>query len=443
MPQNYYFSANQNAKRLHGGPTGSMRMYSPVFSRGIQYMRKTKQTNPKTKTPKKKATPFRDTGGIIGSSVGKMFNNATLGRNIGRWLGSGIGSIFGSGDYSIMGPVPMNNVLTNGNQIPKFNLGSTGTIVSHREYLFDVTGTSNFTINKLSLNPGVSATFPWLSNIAQGYQEYAIHGMIFEFRSLITDFVTSGSPGVVIMSTNYNADAPIYNSKQEMENAEYAVATKPTINIIHGIECASNQTVNPRKYIRTGQLPSNEDYKTYDLGNFQFATQGNPTQLLGELWVSYVVELFKPILPKDVFGTAVGGHVQKTGVNTANPLGTFITSSTGPLQPIVGTDSISFYGQPGNVYQVTVVWNWTTAVASTTPAVLSTPGLAFVTPAYYANGQPSIGTGSGFFASTMVFQAYYKCATTSPSICYVYFNTVGGAFGTGAVADVTVDNVPS
>jgi len=31
MSQNYYFSAKQNAKRLHGDPTGLIEMYSPSF----------------------------------------------------------------------------------------------------------------------------------------------------------------------------------------------------------------------------------------------------------------------------------------------------------------------------------------------------------------------------------------------------------------------------
>jgi len=140
-------------------------------------MRNTKQ-QPKQRSKDKKQkntkqTPFRDTGGVIGASIGNMFGNGQIGRNIGKWLGTGIGSIFGSGDYAMMGPTPNNNVLVNGAQIPRFDgYNKTSNIVSHREYLRDIQGTTAFTNTSLPLNPGLFTTFPWLSNLAQCYQEY-------------------------------------------------------------------------------------------------------------------------------------------------------------------------------------------------------------------------------------------------------------------------------
>jgi hypothetical protein len=152
---------------------------------------------------KPKAKPFRDTGGIVGNRIGGMFGNASAGRGIGRWLGTGIGSIFGSGDYTLAGSQPMYNVMMNGSQIPKFDSTRQTNVVCHREYLKDFTGTTGFSLNTFSLNPGLADTFPWLSTVASSYQEYKFHGLVFEFRSLITDFVTGGAPGVIIMATNY------------------------------------------------------------------------------------------------------------------------------------------------------------------------------------------------------------------------------------------------
>ncbi len=401
---------------------------------------KTKQKqNSKPKQRSRKSTPFADTGGVVGQAIGSMFNAPGIGKGIGKWLGSGIGSIFGSGDYTMVGPQPSNNVLTNGAQIPKFDTTKNTSVISHREYLRDITGTTSFTVHSFALNPGVSHTFPWLANLAQGYQEYRFLGCIFEFRSLITDFVTSGSPGVVVLSTNYNADAPPYDTKQEMENAEYSVAVKPTSNLIHGIECDPKQTVFPTRYVRSGALAPGQDYKTYDLGNFQLATQGNPNQLLGELWVSYVVEFSKPILPKDVHGTAIGAHIQRSTISTANPLGTSFISSKGTLVSTSYSNGFTFFGQPGNEYTVTVVWTWVTAVAATTPAVTTTTGLAFYSTPQYANGTNSIASAAGGFASTMVFQAIYKCVASSPGTCIVEFATTGGAFGSAASVDILID----
>lgn len=323
---------------------------------------------------KKKQTPFADVGATIGNGISSMFG-IPYAKGIGKWLGSGIGQIFGSGDYQMVGAEPSYNLLTNGNQIPKFSTTRQTNIVSHREYLGDITGTAAFTNRTYPINPGSSITFPWLSTIAQNYQQYKIHGLIFEFRPLITDFVTSGAPGVVVMATNYNADEPAYTTKQEMENSEYAVSVKPTCNLMHGVECATNQTVLNELYVRPAGLASNLDLKFTDLGNFQFASQGNPVQLLGELWCSYTIEFFKPILPKDVGGNVTSITTARTGFTASFPLGTGAGTVYGDLPGFaVNSTGLGWTANPGNFYLVTIHWKGDTAA---TPALLYpsvTPG---------------------------------------------------------------------
>jgi len=327
-----------------------------AFTAPKQKKAQAKQTRPK------KSKPFQEVGSIVGNAIGSMFGNAAGGKGIGRFLGSGIGSIFGSGDYTMMGPKPSYNVLTNSAQIPKFDTTKQTNIVCHREYLGDITGTAGFNNASYPLNPGLASTFPWLATVAQNYQEYKFHGVIFEFRSLITDFVTNGAPGVVIMATNYNADAPIYTTKQEMENSEYAVSVKPTIDLCHGIECAVSQTILPQRYVRSGSVPVGQDLRLYDYGNFQFATQANPTQDLGELWVSYCVEFLKPILPIDVGGDATSGHLYKTGATTAAPLGVVTFVNSGNMGLTTTGTSFSFVAQPQQQYNLTISWASATSV---------------------------------------------------------------------------------
>jgi len=260
-----------------------------------QQQKKTVKTAKSNNT--KKNTPFRDIGGVIGTVAGSFFENPIAGANIGKWLGSGIGSIFGSGDYTTVGPRPSYNVLSGSAQIPKFSATHSTNIVCHREYLGDIAGTATFNNKSYPLNPGMEQTFPWLSTIAGNYQEYRFHGLIFEFRPLITDFVTSGQPGVIIMSTNYNSEASAYTSRQQMENAEFAVSVKPTTAMIHAIECKMSETPLKELYVRSTPPINGDDLRMSDLGKFQFATQANPVIDLGELWVSYCVEFFKPIIP--------------------------------------------------------------------------------------------------------------------------------------------------
>lgn len=382
----------------------------------------------------KKPTPFRDVGGIVGSQLGGMFRLPML-KGVGRWLGTGIGSIFGSGDYSLVGDLPRSNVLMNGAQVPQFSTTSATNVVCHREYLGDILGTTAFTNQLFPLNPGIGNTFPWLSTIAQNYQEYKFHGLIFEFRSLITDFVTGGAPGVVIMATNYNSDLPAYTTKQQMENSEYAVATKPTLHLIHGVECMPAQTVLPQSYVRVGAVPVGQDLRTYDLGNFQLATQGNPAQLLGELWVTYCVEFFKPVLPPTP--PAVTGHLSRTTVTPTNPLGQITLLLTGDLALTPANDNVSWQALPGATYLVQVNWVGTGALTISLP----TPSYTNVTAvSYFFNDTASLAQGGSNGASslTMSYSGVVRSSASTPVTANLKFAANGLFPSTVVQADVIV-----
>jgi hypothetical protein len=431
-------------------------MYSPVDVSRIQYMTTSKQqkqraarrvlaqrqlvksmANVKLAPPpkKKKNKPFATVGQTLGSAVGGLFGSPMIGSGVGRWLGKGIGSIFGSGDYEMVGQSPSYNVLSNGSQIPKFSTTHATNIVCHREFLGDITGTTTFTNRRYPINPGSTITFPWLSTIAQNYQQYRIHGIIFEFRPLITDFVTNGAPGVVIMATNYNADEPLYTTKQAMENSEYAVSVKPTRDLIHAVECAPGQTVLSELYVRPGGLASNLDLKFTDLGNFQFATQGNPTQLLGELWCSYNIEFFKPLLPNDVGGNVQSQSITRSGIAGAAPFGTIGVVSTGDLADfVITTTSLSWTAQPDNLYSVSISYSGTVAAAISNPTVAVSNGV--LTPAFYNDtGTFTQSPNNGIIAQAATWVYMVKCTATSPSTVTL---TLGGG-GTYPAGTVSLD----
>jgi hypothetical protein len=139
-----------------------------------------------------------------------------------------------------------------------------------------------------------------------------------------------------------------------MENSEFAVSVKPTKDLMHGIECATSQTVLPKLYVRTGDPPSGQDLRLYDLGQFQFATQNNPVQNLGELWVSYCVEFFKPILP--AIGLDVGYSLYTNSASGAAPFGTGFVAGFGDLQDFAWTSTtIRWTALPGVKYLVNYI----------------------------------------------------------------------------------------
>lgn len=181
--------------------------------------------------------------------------------------------------------------------------GPRGITVVHKEYLMDIKPTDLFTVQKLQLNPGLSQTFPWLSQITDAYEQYRFKGLVFEYKStaaLFTPGAQTAALGTVIMACNYNANSPTFGSKREMENYVGANSTTPTSNMAMAVNV--NNPITDLAYIRLGQpTEENFDLRLYDIGSFQIATVGNqiPTApatpgSIGELWATYEVELFKP-----------------------------------------------------------------------------------------------------------------------------------------------------
>lgn len=385
-------------------------------------------------------TPFADVGRIVGGSAGSLFGNPKVGANIGRWLGSGIGSIFGSGDYTMVGQQPAYNVLTNGNQIPKFSSDGQANVVTHREYLGDISGTALFTNNAYPLNPGMSKTFPWLSTVAGCYQEYKWHGLIFEFRPLTTDFANAGVPGVVIMSTNYNADAPLYLSKQQMENAEFAVSTKPTLACIHGVECAVTHNVLGTKFVRDTLPPAGQDLRLYDHGNFQFATQNNsPNVVLGELWVSYCVELLKPILPGTIGGGGIS-HFYRASTGGTTALGSVaVRVLVNELDIAVTSNTITFPNALTGTYNIKILHVGTAALFS--GFTLSSVTNGEVIPNIFDGATVGFGQApSGVTTSNVMYDTYVKLTPNNVSTVLTF---AVGVFPTNSDIDVFITSVSS
>ena len=218
-----------------------------------------------------------------------------------------------------------------------------GIVVRHCEYIGDVTPSVAFQNQAFDLNPGLDAVFPWLSQISSAYTEYRWRGIVAEYRSMSSDAVlstnASSSLGSVMMATQYNAlDLP-FTTKVEMQNYIYSNSCKPSLSMYHPIECRSN--VLNKFYLRQGSIPEGSDERFYDLGNFQVATQGcqATTGSIGELWVHYEVELYKPKFK-------IGSNLQAdlfylTGVSNAAPLGTAYTDGYAGMADNLGIKFIS------------------------------------------------------------------------------------------------------
>ena len=241
-------------------------------------------------------------------------------RTIGKWLGGAVDRFVGTGDYSI----ERNTVLRPGT-VPAMHSSSTTTLVRHREYIADVvsnTGTAP-TITTYTLNPGLTATFPWLASVAQCYEMYRILGCVFEYRTLSGDVTTASNQGYICSAVNYNPTGSPFTTKSAIENAMGGQSKKPSEDMFIPVEC--KPVLNPlgEYFVRDSPLTSSQNANFYDLGVVTIAVGGNPTGgvVLGELWVTYEVELAKPamdLVTNDVDGARL---MSPTGTASATPWG--------------------------------------------------------------------------------------------------------------------------
>ena len=245
----------------------------------------------------------------------------------------GMGMYTGRGDYK-------NELIDGGgSNAPLFGNSAAGIVVSHKEYLSDIFGPpagQAFNVQTLTVNPGLSSIFPFLSQLACNYAEYEFQQLIFTYKSTTTDIgnSTTGQCGTVVLVFNYNASEPAYTDKGAMMEAFGSVNVKCTENALMGVECDPAQlSGSPGMYVRANPVVTGQDLKTYDRGTFQLAVCNSPAAYanlpIGELWVDYTCVLRKPKLfasrgldvDRDVL-YASNSLVPSSGCSLNNPIGT-------------------------------------------------------------------------------------------------------------------------
>jgi hypothetical protein len=122
-------------------------------------------------------------------------------------------------------------------------------------------------------------------------------GLAFEYKAMSGVSIASAGVlgmGTVALAAQYRANATTFTNKVEMMNQMWAVDGRPSDSFMLPIECAPAETPLDCLYIRGATVP--DDVKFYDLAKVTLAMTGIPVtnSLIGELWVTYDVELYKP-----------------------------------------------------------------------------------------------------------------------------------------------------
>jgi hypothetical protein len=293
--------------------------------------RKTSTKNSNTKNAELGflAKALRGLGNLGGTTMGAMVGAPGAGGAIGHSLGAAVSKWLGAGDYTVSRNTITQRAASN---IPMMHNNGQSIIVRHREFISSISGSVAFTVqSSLAINPGMAATFPWLSSIAARFQEYEFKGMVFHYVPTSGTFNgTTAALGSVMLQTTYRSTDSAPSYKAEMLNEYCANEVVPFETMAHPIECDPKENPFAIHYVRTGPIPSGEPLM-YDLGTTFIATQGmKDTAVVGDLWVTYEVELKKPLISSPVVSSPM--YFSRT---YASPT----TSSffSGTAGPIIGT----------------------------------------------------------------------------------------------------------
>jgi hypothetical protein len=319
----------------------------------------------KSKRPKKASTSSNNELATVTRMLKQMNNRpGSEVTDLGRLLlkGGNIASsffgfpkIFGSGSYA------MTNSLWNAtSQVPIMHSSNESVRIKHREYIGDITmNGANFLTYPFAINPGLASTFPYLSAVAQNFQEYSFKGLVFEYKSTSATALVSGTNtamGSVMLAAQYRADAPIFVNKTQLLNEMWSVDTVPSQNTVLPVECAPAETVLPKQYIRTGAVTG--DIKLFDLCTLTVATFGAQTgqnNVVGELWASYDVELCKPQVSSTVSAPGSSAYYGiSNSWSTNNLFGGVLPSAASTIAITTNLNTLSFPVGSGGYYLISI-----------------------------------------------------------------------------------------
>lgn len=319
---------------------------------------------PKTKSVKNTRKPQSNRP----SSATQSFNfdkplesgGEAIGRKLGAFAGKLLGKITGVGDYSV--DLPSGGTQISPTVVPEFihSDNARETRIRHREYVGDVYASSTagaFTNKAYVINPGSLSTFPWLAGIARNFDQWQPHGMAVIFKSLSSTYSATQSLGTVIIATDYDVTDNDYENKIEMENSQFAVSGSAATCLMHPIECAPDERMTRVLLVRDDNTVDTDRW--FDLGKLQVASAGClANQLLGELWITYDISLFKPQLKATVnpalirfcsfkAAGAVSNSSLFNGTITSDPKSTFFVSP-GNFNLVFPRNAL------GTFYQITI-----------------------------------------------------------------------------------------
>jgi hypothetical protein len=247
--------------------------------------------------------------------------------------------------------------------VPSIRNRVNGVTVCHREFLSNVSAPPNehetpaFNMAFMGkINPGNPKVFPWLATIAQRFESYLFKKLRFIYEMQ----AGTDKSGTIMIVIDYDTiDAPPASKSQMMA---YVGATRSPPWFPCMFNAATGDLRKSKTYYvtQTEETPSGTDAKTYFVGNVYCATETGESassQLFGELYVEYEVDLLTPVL--DSFGGTqfiLAGRYLGTGGTT--PASSIVQKGSLPIVYETDAPSIldtTFYVDTPGLYMLEIV----------------------------------------------------------------------------------------
>lgn len=225
------------------------------------------------------------------------------------------------------------------------------------------------------------------------------------------------------MAAQYNRYEQLFTNKTDMINTEFAVSGKPSLNMIHAIECAPKERATNILYVRTGETASyNDDLRFYDHCRFTLATEGMQIggATLGELWITYDIELMRPAAVPRGLGISQFLHISAGGYDNTDILGTIQLEPRGNLYVGIfktgaGWDSMAFNKlRVGAVFFVAASW---VGGSTASMGLTVTPTNASAT-SDFDIGTVTAVTSSGATATKYLYHAGFIVTGAAPTLVF-------------------------
>lgn len=228
----------------------------------------------------------------------------------------------GRGMYTDGDGVPGNSLISGGGghlplQISSANNEHSDIVITHEECIRDVYGCSSTEEEQLvcyNINPGLLQTFPFISKIAQNFENYICEQLIFRYESVLSKrvIVSDGTEpqNGMIYGVGLGPSERVPNTIGEIDDKDQARGvTFDTPRARWGVEAAPQWKENPFwKPIRSGGVDKDASTKDYDMGKFVLAVANTPSayanKQIGKLKVYARFRLMK-IKPLRLFGPQI------------------------------------------------------------------------------------------------------------------------------------------